>query len=283
MSERAYIKKQNVKSQKKRRRHKVLFKRCIGVICLLTMILGMLQLAKRVGMIKSGSWNNDFSLSEELNELEASLIRKRIDESDENADTLKMLLKNNPETIEFVREYKEKKNHPPAETIGEVNQGEIPLLLQWDKRWGYCSYGDNMIAVNGCGPTSVAMVAAGLTGDSAITPYKVAKMAEEQGYYEGDEGTSWLFMTEGVEQLGIHGEEMILSENVIVEALEQGKPIICSMRKGDFTLAGHFIVLTGMKDGKIKVNDPNSAIRSEKYWEYERLEPQINNLWGYTL
>lgn len=50
------------------------------------------------------------------------------------------------------------KDASPADTIGEVAAGEIPLLLQWDERWGYSVYGDNMIAVNGCGPTAVAMV-----------------------------------------------------------------------------------------------------------------------------
>lgn len=29
----------------------------------------------------------------------------------------------------------------------EVQQGTIPLFLQWDKRWGYEQYGDNFMAV----------------------------------------------------------------------------------------------------------------------------------------
>ena len=161
--------------------------------------------------------------------------------------------------------------------------GKIPLLLQWDERWGYGIYVDNMIAVNGCGPTAVAMVASGLTGDDSITPYRVAQSAAEQGYYEDGVGTSWQFMTEGVQQYGIYGEEMALSENTVFTALENGQPIICSMGAGDFTTTGHFIVLTGVEDGKIIVNDPNSKEKSEKRWEYERLEPQINNLWVYDL
>ena len=122
------------------------------------------------------------------------------------SDTLRQLVKNNPETIDFVRDYQEKKDLPPAEDIGEVTPGVIPHLLQWDERWGYQIYGDNLIAVNGCGPTVISMVAAGLTGDNTITPYKAAKFAEQNGYYEGDAGTSWALMTEGAEQFGIHGE-----------------------------------------------------------------------------
>ena len=38
----------------------------------------------------------------------------------------------------------------------------------------------------------------------------------------------------------------------------------------------------GVEDGKIRVNDPNSRVRSGKLWDYSRLEYQINNLWVYT-
>lgn len=55
------------------------------------------------------------------------------------------------------------------------------------------------------------------------------------------------------------------------------------MRPGDFTTTGHFIVLTGAEDGRIRVNDPNSRKRSEKLWDYDRLEYQINNLWVFTV
>ena len=198
------------------------------------------------------------------------------------SDTLRQLVKNNPETIDFVRDYQTKKDVPPAENIGEVTAGVIPHLLQWDERWGYHIYGDNMIAVNGCGPTVISMVASGLTGDNTITPYRVAKFAEQNGYYEGDAGTSWALMTEGAAQFGVYGEEMGLSEEAVFSSLENGNPIICSMSPGDFTTTGHFIVLVGIEDGKICVNDPNSVKRSEKLWDYETLYPQISNLWVYT-
>ena len=175
-----------------------------------------------------------------------------------------------------------KKDDAPAENIGDITSGEIPLLLQWDERWGYAQYGDNMIAINGCGPTVVAMVAAGLTGDNTITPYRVAQYAEERGYYTGESGTSWELMTAGAEHFGVQGQELGLSENGILSELESGHPVICSMRPGDFTTTGHFIVLTGVEDGKIRVNDPNSRRRSETLWDYDTLEYQINNLWAFS-
>ena len=206
-----------------------------------------------------------------------------IAEAGDASDTLRDLLENNPETVDFIKNYPSMKDNPPAEDIGEVTKGVIPHLLQWDERWGYQIYGDNMIAVNGCGPTAISMVAAGLTGDGSITPYKVAKYAEEQGYYTGESGTSWSLMTDGAQQWGIRGEELGLSREEIFSALENGQPVICSMRPGDFTTTGHFIVLAGVEDGKIRVNDPNSIKRSEELWDYETLEYQINNLWAYTV
>ena len=135
--------------------------------------------------------------------------------------------------------------------------------------------------MSGCGPTSLAMVIAGLTKDNSITPYKIAKYAEENGYYVQDVGTSWSLMTEGAKSFGINSRQISLSKQVIFNALEQGHPIICSMKKGDFTNSGHFIVLVAIENGNIKVNDPNSKERSSVLWPYERLEGQIKNLWEF--
>lgn len=248
-------------------------------------IKGILCIALIIPMVMAGLWVKDMIVGQ--NSLAAmGLINPKVREvmanKEQYPDQLIELLKNNEETVDFVLGYPEKKDVPPAETVGEVTYGEIPLLLQWDERWGYAFYADDMIAVNGCGPTAIAMVAAGLTGDNTVTPYKVAQFSAENGYYAGDSGTSWSLMTEGAQQFGIYGEEMGLSESEIFSALENGHPVICSMRPGDFTTTGHFIVLTGVEDGKIRVNDPNSRIRSENLWDYSRLEYQINNLWVYT-
>lgn len=208
-------------------------------------------------------------------------VRTILDNADQYPEDLLELLANNEETADFVLDYPQKKDLAPEENIGDMSGG-IPLLLQWDERWGYAIYGDNMIAINGCGPTALAMVAAGLTGDAGITPDRVARYAAEQGYYEGDAGTSWTLMTEGAAAFGVIGQEIGLSREQVFAELESGHPVICSMRPGDFTSTGHFIVLVGIEDGKIRVNDPNSRARSQVLWEYDRLESQINNLWSYT-
>lgn len=259
------------KKRKRRRRHRILK----SIFCIALIIPVFMAVLWAKNMISGRS-----SLA--VMALVNPKVREIMANKDRYPEQLIELLQNNEETVDFVFDYPEKKDTAPADTVGEVVQGQVPLLLQWDERWGYAFYADDMIAVNGCGPTAIAMVAAGLTGDNTVTPYKVAQFSAGNGYYAGDSGTSWSLMTEGAQQFGIYGEEMGLSEDEVFSALENGHPIICSMRPGDFTTTGHFIVLTGVEDGKIRVNDPNSRVRSGKLWDYSRLEYQINNLWVYT-
>lgn len=193
------------------------------------------------------------------------------------------MLSRNSEMLDFVAEYPKKKGKVYADTIGDIQEGEIPLLLQWDERWGYGSYGDSCLAVSGCGPTALSMVIAGLREDASITPYTIAQFAQEHGYYVSGSGTSWALMSEGCQYFGVTATEITLTKEAVFGALQSGMPIICSMRPGDFTTTGHFIVLTGVKDGSIQVHDPNSRERSSRLWDYETLEYQIQNLWAFRL
>ncbi len=179
------------------------------------------------------------------------------------------LLEKNEETYDFVIHYPENKEKDfKIDLSTEAKQERIPLFLQWDERWGYKEYGSNMLALTGCGPTCLSMVYIGLTGDDSMNPKEMAKFSEKSGYYT-ENGTSWSFMTEGAEILGLTAEELPLDESCIKQHLSKKEPIICSMGAGDFTTQGHFIVLAGVdKNGNILVNDPNSKKNSEQSWEY---------------
>lgn len=197
-------------------------------------------------------------------------------------ESLQALLERHPDALEFVEGYPDHKDDAPAETIGDVVQGQFPLLLQWDARWGYVRYGDDLLAVTGCGPTCLAMAAAGLTGDNAITPAAVAEQAQRDGYWV-DGVTSWGLMTDGCRAWGLVSEELPLTETAVTGALDEGRPIICSVRPGDFTTTGHFILLAGLEEEGLRVNDPNSPQNSDRLWTYDELEPQIRNLWAFSL
>lgn len=191
-------------------------------------------------------------------------------------------LEKNPETEEFVLNYPLKKDEYERESLVNcLNRSRVPLLLQWDERWGYYKYGSSLIGVAGCGPTCLSMVAIHLLQDARLTPIYMADYAENNGFYVEGSGTAWAFMTSGARQLGLSVWEVSLDESVVTQHLLRGRPIICAMGPGDFTTQGHFIVLVGVKNGKIIINDPNSRIRSEKLWSFDEFKYQIKNMWVY--
>ncbi|MGN1191978.1 MAG: C39 family peptidase [Dorea sp.] len=193
------------------------------------------------------------------------------------------LLDKNPKTVDFVEDYEEKKNEPYAETIGDqLKEGEIPLLLQWDERWGYAPYGTSIVAVSGCGPTCMAMVASGLNQDPSITPDKVAAYGTEHGYVDEDNNTYWAFMKEAGKNWNLSCYEGNLTEEQVSRELVAGHPIICSVGPGDFTKIGHFIVLTGYENGSVTVNDPFSQENSDKSWKFTQIQDQIKAMWVYS-
>lgn len=194
------------------------------------------------------------------------------------------LLDKNPETVDFVENYTKKKDSEPAETIGDALQpGSIPLLLQWDERWGYSTYGTSIIAISGCGPTCMAMVASGLNQDPSITPAKVASFGTQHSYVDEENNTYWSFMREAGASWNLSCYEGLLNETQVSAELSAGHPIICSVGPGNFTQIGHFIVLTGYENGNVTVNDPFSKANSEKLWNFSQIKDQIRAMWVYSL
>lgn len=215
----------------------------------------------------------------------AMQARIRLNAMGESADGLYELLDSNPETAQFVMDYeKESGKDHTIDLSGQLKPGEIPLFLQYDERWGYEHYGNEMIAVDGCGPTSLAMVLAGLTQDPSWNPLRVARWAQKNGYYVDGSGSSWSLMDEGAEKLGLDASELPMNIDTIISELQNGHPVICIMGPGDFTSGGHFIVLTGAKsDGTVQVNDSFSQKRSSRKWNLYDISDQIRDLWSYSL
>lgn len=195
-------------------------------------------------------------------------------------EDLLVLLDKNTETEEFVLQYPLKKGSRPTYDLSDcLNSTQMPLLLQWDERWGYGEYAGELMGISGCGPTCLSMVCIQLLQDASYTPQYVAAFAEENGYAVKGNGSAWALISEGGKKLGLDVTEIPLDEGRIIRNLEVGNPIICVMGPGDFTTSGHFIVLTQYADGYVKVNDPNSPARSQKLWKLTDIMPQMNNLW----
>ena len=188
------------------------------------------------------------------------------------------LLERNPETEEFVLGYPFREEMPIDLGEYDLSQG-VPLMMQWDKRWGYDPYGSDVVGITGCGPVCLAMAGYYVTGDERFSPDRMVKFAADNGYYSPGNGSSWTLISQGGPELGLEVTEIPLVEKRIFDNLEAGNPIICAMGKGDFTTSGHYIVLVGTENGLIRVNDPNSYENSETLWSYEQIEGQIRNLW----
>lgn len=189
------------------------------------------------------------------------------------------LLERNPETEDFVLNYPFRDTQELDIFEYDLSEG-VPLMMQWDKRWGYIKYGSDVVGITGCGPVCLAMAGYYVTdGDEDFHPAKIVEFAERNGYYSKGNGSSWTLVSEGGVKLGLDVTEIPLVKKRIMDNLEVDNPIICSMRAGDFTTSGHYIVLVGAEDGLIRVNDPNSYANSEKLWSYEQIEGQIRNLW----
>lgn len=188
------------------------------------------------------------------------------------------LLERNPETEDFVLNYPSRKDW--SGDMSGFSRDTVPLMLQWDTRWGYQKYGSDFLAITGCGPTSLAMAGYYLTGDPSFNPGEVAQFSRKNGYYAAGYGSSWTLISEGGPELGLEVTELPLVKKKMVSALEAGNPVILAMGPGDFTTSGHYIVLTGVENGAFRVNDPNSVKNSSRLWTYEELEGQIRNIWS---
>lgn len=187
----------------------------------------------------------------------------------------------NPEMLDFVKGYPDADGSVTGGFTEEETEQSFPLLLQWDARWGYYPYGGSCIGIAGCGPTCLSMVILSLTGDESATPDVLADYSMNNGHYVAGQGTAWTLMTEAPGLYGVSVSELGLDKTAMEQVLDWGGMIICAMRPGDFTTAGHFIVIYGYDAEGFLVNDPNSRERSAKRWFYDDIWYQIKNLWAY--
>lgn len=169
---------------------------------------------------------------------------------------------------------------PASTPRSEWRLGSVPYLYQIDPAWSEQPYAGGTIGENGCGPTCLSMVYVALTGDTSMGPVEMAALSEREGHVV-DGMTAWTLMTDGARSLGLTSEELPASEDAVADALRSGRFVIASMRPGDFTTTGHFIVLAGLDgDGSVTVRDPNSEERSHESWDLTRVLGQCANLWA---
>ena len=185
-----------------------------------------------------------------------------------------------PEKIDFVLLAPFSESTPAGDWDTDVKKGVIPYFIQYDSRWAFHSYGSSCMGNTACGPTCLAMAAAGLTGNAGYTPDKVADYAAENGYYVPGSGTGWELFTGGAQAFGLMGEQISVDKSAMEESLRDGGVLIASLTPGDFTMAGHFIVIYSSGLGGFRVYDPSSIARSDRAWSFDALQPQIAQVWS---
>lgn len=161
-----------------------------------------------------------------------------------------------------------------------VIKNNVPYLSQYDSRWGYDIYGDQMIGINGCGPTCLSMVAMYFNKNTSITPKVVAEMSVKRNYYVPHVGSSWALMIDGAKQYDLKSENVAVTKENIIKALKKGEKIIISVKPGYFTRTGHFMVLRGLnKSGQVLINDPDSYKNTKKAWDIDYIVSQGRTMW----
>lgn len=147
--------------------------------------------------------------------------------------------------------------------------GQTPVVYfnQRDEQYASQPYGTDNIGGYGCGPTAMAIVVSSLTSDT-VDPVEMAKWSYENGYWCSKGGSYHALIPAAAKAWGLPVEGCAATEGQkIVDALSNGKLVVAIMKKGHFTNSGHFIVLRGVKNGKILVADPVSYDKSNMEWD----------------
>ena len=169
----------------------------------------------------------------------------------------------------------------PVETLEEGVES-VPALLQWDLRWGYQPYGDDMIYSVGCAPTTFSMVASYLNQDPSMTPRAAADQAMELGAYESGQGTLYSYFDQAAQANGLVSEMIETTPESVQAALDEGKVLIFHLLPGQFTTFGHFVVVPSMENGQLKINDPNSIERSDRLWDPQEVLSETAAIWAFS-
>ena len=206
---------------------------------------------------------------------------------DDYPEKIIQLLERNPETEEFVLNYPlEYDKEHEIDISGYKDYEGVPLFIQWDKRWGYRDLFGNVAGINGCGPTTLSMVAYYFTRNSDYTPAYMMDFAEANGYGHKGQGTFWSLFGQGGKKLGLTVKELtaeeIASEKKIAAHLAKGELVVVNVAPGVFTEIGHYMVITDYVDGQFKINDPNSPENSKKLWGFGAFDGAVYMMWAFS-
>ena len=155
--------------------------------------------------------------------------------------------------------------------------GLLTYYNQNDVRWADALYGGrDPIASYGCGPTALAMLVTSFTNQT-YTPADMAYWAASNNYWSAGAGTKHNFFLEGAAAFGFHASSFqnFTPEGIISE-LKSGHVLVALMGPGQFTNAGHFIIIYDYWSGnQVSIADPASLERTQIPWDIQTLISEL--------
>lgn len=178
---------------------------------------------------------------------------------------------------------KEKMNKLDRALMGIINNDIIKAskgfyISQNNDKFENIPYGTSNLKSSGCGPIALTMALNYVSDTSLVKLDDVLKWAEENNMYEINSGTRWSLIRSFPSAVSANSEELyITNAEELAGLIQEDGVLVTSMRKGQFTENGHFIVITGIKNGKVSVLDPASICRSLKEWDIQTIFDESNN------
>lgn len=193
-------------------------KNIICFVLIMAIIIASAAVVKRATVGEAENYSKYIQVAAEDKNISAKKMIENY--ADENGYTLSDypqslvdLLKRNKETKEFVLNYpKYKDKHFKINMKEYKNCDSVPLFMQWDIRWGYKMYGNDVAGLTACGPTCLSMVAVYLLQDIKYSPDYMIDWAKKNGYCVDGSGSLWTLMSEGAQKLGIDSTELPLDK-----------------------------------------------------------------------
>lgn len=174
---------------------------------------------------------------------------------------------------------------------------DYKTFLQYDSRWGRNNYnGSSTMAMAGCGPTSVAMLAYAI--DKKVTPWTVAKYMRSHGYAIRNQGTAWDGIPAAMKEFGLKDVKNVSAMSNVFKYI---KKRYCAVFLTSYkyaknngapmntiwTTSGHFVAVTNykVKNGKhyFYVRDGGGRGHTGWYCYETQMRGWLREIWvGYV-
>lgn len=131
---------------------------------------------------------------------------------------------------------------------------EVPLYLQQD--YMSTQYGPYWVYKNGCGITTMAMLASYLADEELTVPVMCARFGNR---YSLEKGTDATLFSHEPQAMGFYLMKKSYDEKEAYQAIKDGHLVVVLQHKGYWTSGGHYLVLEKvMEDGQVQVRDSNT-------------------------